>query len=70
MTKEAVEKFFAMDRTKVVVRDLHERGNDLCFWQKQPYEFRLATLERIRQEYHDGVQQGLQRVLRMIEFGS
>lgn len=31
---------------------LEEQGTDFAFWQRQPYEKRLATLEEIRSEYH------------------
>jgi hypothetical protein len=44
---------------------LHKPRNDFAFWQAQPYEVRLATLERIRQEYHRwkyGAEPGFQRV--------
>ncbi len=27
--------------------------SDFAYWQKQPYQVRLATLEQIRREYHD-----------------
>jgi hypothetical protein len=31
---------------------LDRQGNDFAYWQAQPYELRLATVEQIRQEYH------------------
>jgi len=44
---------------------LEEQGNDFAYWQTQPYEKRLATLEQIRQEFHlwkYGTQPRFQRV--------
>ena len=35
--------------TKVNIRD---QKSDFAYWQTQPYQVRLATLEQIRQEYH------------------
>jgi len=29
-----------------------DKKSDFEYWQKQPYHVRLATLEQIRQEYH------------------
>ncbi len=31
---------------------LCSRKSDFAYWQTQPYEARLATLEQIRREYH------------------
>jgi hypothetical protein len=45
---------------------LEEQGNDFAYWQTQPYEVRLATVEQIRREYHIwkyGTEPGFQRVL-------
>jgi hypothetical protein len=42
-----------------------EQTSDFAYWQTQPYEVRLATLEQIRQEYHRwkyGTEPGLPRV--------
>jgi hypothetical protein len=44
---------------------LFEQESDFAYWQSQPYESRLAALERIRQEYHRwryGAEPRLQRV--------
>jgi hypothetical protein len=44
---------------------LFEQASDFAYWQTQPYEARLAALERIRQEYHRwkyGAEPRLQRV--------
>ena len=32
--------------------NLKEQKSDFAYWQTQSYETRLATLEQIRQEYH------------------
>ena len=55
---------------KKVVRKttLEEQGNDFAYWQTQPYELRLATLEEIRREYHIwkyGAEPRFQRVLKV-----
>jgi hypothetical protein len=45
---------------------LAEQGNDFAYWQTQPYELRLATLEQIRREFHIwkyGAEPRFQRVL-------
>ena len=31
---------------------LGEQKTDFAYWQTQPYEKRLATLEQVRREYH------------------
>jgi hypothetical protein len=44
--------------------------SDFAYWQTQPYTLRLATLEKIRQEYHGwrgDAQPGLQRVYRIVK---
>jgi hypothetical protein len=48
--------------TKVSIR---EQKSDFAYWQTQPYQVRLATLEQIRQEFHRwkyGAEPRLQRV--------
>lgn len=48
---------------------LEAQGNDFAYWQAQPYELRLATLERIRREYHAwkyDTEPRLQRVLQLL----
>ena len=51
---------------KICVKiDLDAQGNDLAYWQAQPYQVRLMALEEIRQEYHRwryGAEPRLQRV--------
>ena len=49
---------------------LGTQKSDFAYWQSQPVEKRLATLEQIRQEYHAwkyGSQPRLQRVYRIIK---
>jgi hypothetical protein len=31
---------------------LREQKNDFAYWQTQPYQVRIATLEQIRREFH------------------
>ena len=53
--------------TKVPVR---EQKSDFAYWQTQPYEVRLATLEQIRREYHQwryGAEPGFQRVYTIVK---
>ena len=40
-----------IDRKAVNKVKFNTNQSDFAFWQKQPYEMRLATLEEIRQEY-------------------
>ncbi len=47
-----------------------QQSSDFAYWQTQPYEVRLATLEQIRQEYHRwkyGTEPGFQRVCTIIK---
>jgi hypothetical protein len=44
-TESRIEKCYA----KVKIRS---QKTDFAYWQTQPYQVRLATLEQIRQEYH------------------
>ncbi|MBF8284864.1 MAG: hypothetical protein HW378_3779 [Anaerolineales bacterium] len=56
--------------TKVLV---HEQKSDFAYWQTQPYEVRLATLEQIRREYHQwkyGAEPRLQRVVTIVRLKS
>ena len=53
--------------TQVPVR---EQKSDFAYWQTQPYEVRLATLEQIRREYHQwryGAEPRLQRVYSIVK---
>ena len=59
-----------MDKTFIRKGNIKEQGNDYLFWQSQPYEIRLATIEQIRNEYNTwkyGAEQGFQRVYRIIK---
>jgi len=61
--KSRVEKCY----TKVSIRD---QRSDFAYWQSQPYQVRLATLEQIRQEYHRwryGAEPRLQRVYTIVK---
>lgn len=40
---------------------------DFKYWQSQPYKKRLAMVEEIRNEYHNGNKQRFQRVHRIIK---
>ena len=47
-----------------------QQTSDFAYWQTQPYEVRLATLEKIRQEYHRwkyGTEPRLQRVCSIVK---
>jgi len=49
---------------------LNDQKDDFTFWQSQPYETRLETLESIREEYNNwkyGSQQRFQRVYRVVK---
>ncbi len=49
----------------VTKTSLRKRKSDFAYWQSQPYEVRLATLEQIRREYHEwryGAEPRFQRV--------
>ena len=49
---------------------LKAKSSDFSFWQKQPYQARLAALEEIREEYirwkYDA-KPGIQRVYRIVK---
>ena len=62
--------FDKIDKTIVRKGKMKEQGNDFIFWQSQPFEIRLATIEQIRNEFNTwkyGVEQGFQRVYRVIK---
>ncbi len=62
--------FSTIDKTFVRKGKIKEQGNDFLFWQSQPYEIRLATIEQIRNEYNTwkyGSEQGFQRVYRIVK---
>lgn len=65
-----MDKFTRVDRTVIRKVKIYEKKNDFDFWQKQPYEYRLETLENIREEYNRwkyGSKQRFQRVYSIIK---
>jgi hypothetical protein len=59
-----------IDKTHIRKGKIKHMGNDFLFWQSQPYEVRLETLEKIRLEYNSwkyGTEQSIQRVYRIIK---
>lgn len=49
---------------------VEDQRSDFAYWQTQPYEARLATLEKIRQEYHRwhyDSEPGFQRVCTIVK---
>ena len=59
-----------MNKTIVRKGNIKNQGNDFLFWQSQPYEKRLATIEQIRNEYNSwkyADKQGFQRVYRVVK---
>ena len=65
-----VDKVWNMALTSKVQKSVNkikvsQQTSDFAYWQTQPYEVRLITLEQIRQEYHRwkyGTEPRLQRV--------
>jgi hypothetical protein len=54
----------------VVKVSIREQPSDFAYWQEQPYQVRLATLEQIRREYHQwryGAESRLQRVYTIVK---
>lgn len=65
-----MNKFADVDRNVVRKVNINENKNDLEFWQSQPFEYRLETLESVREEYNRwkyGPEQGFQRVYSIIK---
>jgi len=61
---------FSVDRTIIRKVKINEDKNDFNYWQTRSFEFRLETLENIRQEYNRwkyGTQQRFQRVYSIIK---
>ena len=59
-----------IDKTFVRKGKIRQQGNDFLFWQSQPYEIRLATIEQLRQEYNAwkyGGEQVFQIVYRIVK---
>ena len=49
---------------------LRRQKSDFAYWQAQPYQIRLATLEQIRREYHlwrYGAEPRFQRVYTVVK---
>lgn len=65
-----MNKFAKVDRNVVKKVNINENKNDFNFWQTQPFEYRLETLENIREEYNRwkyGSQQRFQRIYSIIK---
>lgn len=65
-----MNKLSRVDRTVVNKIKITDAQNDFQYWQSQTYEFRLETLEIIRQEYNRwkyGTEPGFQRVYRIVK---
>ena len=59
-----------MDKSFIRKGKIKQQGNDFLFWQSQPYELRLETIEQLRQEYNTWKydnEQGFQRVYRIVK---
>ena len=60
----------SLKHSKIRKFKLGEEPNDFAFWQAQPVEFRLSTLESIREEYNTwkyGSELRFQRVYRIVK---
>lgn len=60
---------FKVQKTVKKIR-INQQTSDFAFWQTQPCELRLATLEQIRQEYHHwkyGTEPRFQRVYSIVK---
>jgi len=63
-------EFDKVDRTAIRKAKIDAPKNDFHFWQQQPFQDRLKTLESIREEYNRwkyGTQPGFQRVYTIIK---
>jgi len=59
-----------IDRNSFKIIELNSKENDFKYWQTQPIEKRLETLEELRIQFiiwKYGTEQGFQRVYRIIE---
>ncbi len=59
-----------IDRNSIRIVELDSKENDFQFWQNQPIEKRLETLEQLRLQYilwKYGTEQGFQRVYSVVE---
>ena len=65
-----MDKFAKVDRNVINKVNINETSNDFTFWQSQTIEYRLETLENIREEYNrwkHGSKQRFQRVYSIIK---
>ena len=65
-----MQKSDKVDRTVVRKVNINDQKNDFEFWQSQPYQYRLETLEKIREEYNRwkyGSEQRFQRVYSVVK---
>jgi hypothetical protein len=65
-----MDKFEKVDRSAIKKVNINEAESDFNFWQSQSFEYRLETLENIREEYNRwkySSQQRLQRVYTIIK---
>lgn len=65
-----MNEFDKVDRRAIRKVKISEPKNDFQFWQQQPFQNRLQTLESIRREYHRwkyGSEPGFQRVYTIIK---
>ncbi len=65
-----MNKFTKVDRNIIKKVNINENKNDFKFWQTQPFEYRLETLEKIREEYNRwkyGSQPGFQRIYSIVK---
>lgn len=65
-----MDKFQKVDRKVIKKVKINEFKNDFNFWQNQPVEYRLGTLEDIREEYNGwkyGFKQRFQRIYTIIK---
>lgn len=60
----------SIDKSVIKIVDLNSKENDFKYWQTQPIEKRLETLEELRIQFiiwKYGIEQGFQRVYRITE---
>lgn len=65
-----MKKHLKIDRTAIRKMNINENQSDFNFWQTTSFEFRLETLENIREEYNKwkyGSEQRFQRVYSIIK---
>ena len=65
-----MDNFSKVDKSVIKKVNINDNNNDFQFWQAQTFEYRLETLENIREEYNRwkyGSQQRFQRVYSIIK---